>query len=143
MRILLHACVLSMPALFSIQATAADMPDMNGTWKVTIEGVKILKEVGAASGVVHHTPVETGPYKAELTVVIESQDGGTFSGTKRSKNAEEMTAGVLSFDNSRVTMIDLDGWTTCTIVSPDEMRCEYIEVNAENSNLNRQVWIRQ
>ncbi|MEM7444378.1 MAG: hypothetical protein AAF414_13720 [Pseudomonadota bacterium] len=123
-------------------AAATEIPDLLGTWQVSAIGVRIQTDSGDSEHNVNHFDPLTGSYTLELVVTIDQQDGVTFSGVKASSRAEEIVAGVIDFDGDGATIIDHDGTTTCTLVTPDEMQCTYIEVNAENSNLNRQVWTR-
>jgi hypothetical protein len=136
------ACGLVLAA-GSSGAVAADVPDMTGTWLLKAEGVKLQKNQGEATHNVDHFAAETMSYAVDFTVTVEAQDGVTFFGKKASAIAEEEIAGVIDFDNTQVWMIDFDGTTTCILTSPDEMTCVYQEINAENSNLNRQRWTRQ
>ena len=141
---IIRSCILVVSLVLSAQAFANDYPDTTGTWKATLDGVKLQKNLGSAEHNVNHTPAETGVYQGrELTMEIGGQDGFSFSGTKRSANAEEAFAGIFLHDNSHFKIIDFDGHSDCTVISTTEIRCDYVEINPVNSNLNRQVWIRE
>lgn len=131
--------VLAAPAT---GALAADVPDMTGTWAVSMQGVKIQKEAGPAPHNVDLAPPQNGPFEIDITVDINYQDGHSFSGTKASTRASEPIAGVVDHDNAHVLMVDADGRTTCLIQSADEMRCVYFEINEVNSIAGRQTWNR-
>lgn len=135
-------CGATVAAVVSTAAVAADIPDMTGTWQVTVEGVKLQKNEGDAPQNVDHVAPQTMQFATEVVVNVDAQDGFGFFGTKVSANAEEAVAGIIDYDNTRVWLVDSDGTTTCTLVSPTEMNCVYFEINAEDSNLARQIWTR-
>lgn len=130
-------------SLASTAVAAAEVPDMTGAWEMKAQGVKLQKDLAEATHNVDHFAAETAAYAVDFTISVEAQDGVTFFGKKASAEAEEEIAGVIDYDNTHVWVIDFDGTTACTLVSPDEMTCVYYEINSENSNLNRQTWKRQ
>ncbi|MCP4327256.1 MAG: hypothetical protein GY791_02305 [Alphaproteobacteria bacterium] len=125
------------------QSFASEGPDLTVTWMVKVEGVKLQKSLGSAPQDIDAGPQKTGAFEFDLTVIIDRQEGHGFSGMKTSARTSEPISGVLDFDNTRVFMVDNDGTTTCTLVSPVEMNCVYLEVNAVNSIAARSVYIRQ
>jgi hypothetical protein len=138
----LLACMLLIAAGCT-GAAAQDAPDMTGTWKVTVEGVKLQKNEGEAEYNVDHVAAQTMQFTTAIDVVVDTQDGFGFFGRKVSANAEEAVAGIVDYDNTRVWFVDSDGTTSCALLSADQMSCVYFEINSEDSNLARQMWTRQ
>ena len=51
-------------------------------------------------------------------------------------------AGVIGWDNKTLYLVDMDGFTDATLVSPDQITCIYRHVGAKDAVVAAGVWTR-
>jgi hypothetical protein len=77
---------------------------------------------------------------AEL--VITKQEGRVLYGIFTSSLATENMAGVIGWDNKTLYLVDMDGFTDATIVSPDKITSIYRHVGDKDAVAAAGVWTR-
>ena len=121
------------------------IPDLKGTWVGGDgSGIRVDKDsgTGEADPLAHR---EAGPSKNALTftVVIDFQDGASFSGTRGTEKLTETLVGVIGSDNETLYLIDEDGYLFGQLLSDDQMELIYLE-NSENAQIaGRGIYTRQ
>jgi hypothetical protein len=117
------AWIVMLVALAAAPAAAQTaVPDVRGTWKGESESIVLGR------GNEHHA----GPRSAQprlssiaFTMTIDKQDGCRFSGTFSSAKHSETVIAVISHAGT-IYMVDDDGWTSGTLLAPDQMELCYM-----------------
>lgn len=98
-------------AAFAMPATAADVPNLVGTWKA-VDGEGVVVRYGAATEHNEETkaPTIVSPSGQSWTIVIEKQEGRAFHGHALSpKGKKETFVGVVHRDGEHVVIAGDDG----------------------------------
>ena len=119
-------------------SAAEKLPNLIGTWIVKSEGAVLTK--GSSPGDWTHYQGRLSNITAEL--VITKQEGRVFYGTITSKLASENLAGVIGWDNKTLYLVDMDGFTDATLVSPDKITSIYRHTTDKDSVVAAGVWTR-
>ena len=119
-------------------AAAENLPNLVGTWAVKSEAA-LLSKGGQPGDWTHHRDALSS-LSAEL--VITKQQGRVFYATFTSKLASENMAGVIGWDNKTLYLVDMDGFTDATLVSPDKITCIYRHVGDKDAVVAAGVWTR-
>ena len=119
-------------------SAAENLPNLVGTWTVKSEAALLTK--GGSPGDWTHHREALSTLNAEL--VITQQQGRVFYATFTSKLASENMAGVIGWDNKTLYLVDMDGFTDATLVSPDKITCIYRHVGNKDAVVAAGVWTR-
>lgn len=119
-------------------SAAEKIPNLVGTWAVKSEAA-LLTKGGPPGDWTHHRDVFSN-LTAEL--VITKQEGRVLYGTFTSSQATENMAGVIGWDNKTLYLVDMDGFTDATIVSPDKITSIYRHVGNKDAVAAAGVWTR-
>lgn len=119
-------------------AAEEKIPNLIGTWAVKSEAA-LLTKGGPPGDWTHHRGVLSN-LTAEL--VITKQEGRVLYGTFTSSLATENMAGVIGWDNKTLYLVDMDGFTDATIVSPDKITSIYRHVGDKDAVAAAGVWTR-
>jgi hypothetical protein len=114
------------------------MPNLIGTWAVKSEAA-LLTKGGPPGDWTHHRDALSN---LTAEIVITKQEGRVFYATFTSKLATENMAGVIGWDNKTLYLVDMDGFTDATIVSPDKITCIYRHVGDKDAVVAAGVWTR-
>jgi hypothetical protein len=117
------AIVAALAALASTPAAAqAGFPNLVGTWKGDSESIVL------PAGNTHHPGTNKGPRMSSVpfTLVVEKQDGRRFYGTFSSAKHKETVIAVISH-NGAVYMVDDDGYTIGSLISPTRLELCYMK----------------
>jgi hypothetical protein len=110
-------------ALAPIPAAAqAGFPNLVGTWKGDSESIVL------SGGNQHHPGKSREPRMSNVpfTLVIDKQDGRRISGTFSSAKHKEVVIAVIS-RNGAIYMVDDDGYTFGTMLSPTRLELCYMK----------------
>jgi hypothetical protein len=117
------ALVAVLAALASPPAAAQDnFPNLVGTWKGDSASIVL------SGGNEHHPGKSPGPRLSSVpfTLVIDKQDGRRVSGTFSSPRHKETVIAVIS-RNGAIYMVDDDGYTIGTMLSPTRLELCYMK----------------
>lgn len=117
------AIVVVLAAFTSSPAAAQDgFPNLVGTWKGDSDTIVL------SGGNTHHPGKAPGPRMSSVpfTLVIDKQDGRRFSGTFSSTRHKETVIAVIS-RNGAIYMVDDDGSTFGTLLSPNRLELCYLK----------------
>jgi hypothetical protein len=120
------ALAAALTALASPPAAAqGGFPNLVGTWKGDSESIVL------PGGNTHHPGKAKGPRMSNVpfTLVIDKQDGRRFSGTFASPKHSETVIAVIS-RNGAIYMVDDDGYTFGTLLSPTRLELCYMKQSA-------------
>jgi len=117
----LLAAALAAFASFPAAAQGA-LPNLIGTWKGDSESIVV------SSGNKHHPGKSREPRMSSVpfTLVIDKQDGRRFSGIFSSAKHKETVIAVISRTGT-IYMIDDDGYTLGTMLSPNRLELCYMK----------------
>ena len=113
-----------MLAAFAAAPAAAQttIPDVRGTWKGDSESIVLGRGNEHHAGPRSNKPrLSTVPF----TTTIDMQDGRRFSGTFASAKHSEQVVAVISHTVT-IYLVDDDGWTSGTMLAPDQMELCYM-----------------
>jgi len=126
------ACTMTLAALALVSALplAAEsaIPDLRGTWKGESESIVL------GGGNPHHTgtlPSEPQLRGVPFTLTVYMHDGRRFSGTFSSLRSNEKIVAVIS-RNGTIFLVDDEGYTVGTILSPTRMELCYMLVSTSS-----------
>jgi hypothetical protein len=123
-----------------------NIPDLEGTWVGGGgDGIRVNKAPGSGETDPLAQRTEAGPSKNMLTftVVIDFQDGYSFSGTRGTEKLTETLVGVIGSDNETLYLVDEDGYLFGQLLSDDQMELVYLE-NGEYAQIaGRAIYTRQ
>jgi hypothetical protein len=117
------ALAAALAALASIPAAAqGGFPNLIGTWKGDSESIVL------SGGNQHHHGKSREPRMSNVpfTLVIDKQDGRRISGTFSSAKHKEIVIAVIS-RNGAIYMVDDDGLTIGTLLSPTRLELCYMK----------------
>jgi hypothetical protein len=117
------ALVAVLAALVSTPAAAQDgFANLVGTWKGDSESIVL------SGGNTHHPGKSPGLRMSNVpfTLVIDKQDGRRLSGTFSSARHKETVIAVIS-RNGGIYMVDDDGYTVGTLLSPSKLELCYMK----------------
>jgi hypothetical protein len=135
------AALLFMLFLTATVASAADLPDLKGSWVVKASGVGIEKPGDTPPPVLHSEKL--GFHEVEFLLVIDRQEGFRFSGYRESKRKKEIVAGVIGYDHKSLYMVDTDGTIQGKLVSPDQIEAVYLHIDKRQSLASREIMTRK
>ena len=119
-------------------SASESVPNLVGTWAVKSEAALLTKGNSPGEWTHHQTPLST----LTAEIVFTKQQGRVFYATFTSKLATENMAGVIGWDNKTLYLVDMDGFTDATIVTPDKITCIYRHVGAKDAVVAAGVWTR-
>lgn len=115
----------------TLAQTGAKMekPDLVGNWTGVLDTVGWDKKTA-------WMPNETVSFwpESEMTLTIEEMKGRMFAGKMTpsiSPKSVEVVLGVMSSDNTSITMVDENGYYWADVISPTEIELFYQEVDLE------------
>lgn len=117
------ALAAALAALVSIPASAhSAFQNLVGTWKGDSESIVL------SGGNTHHPGKSREPRMSNVpfTLVIDKQDGRRFSGTFSSAKHKETVIAVVSRAGA-IYMVDDDGYTVGTLLSPNRLELCYMK----------------
>ena len=117
------ALAVMLATLASIPAAAqGGFPNLVGTWKGDSELIVL------SGGNAHHPGKSPAPRMSSVpfTLVIDKQDGRRISGTFASARHKEIVIAVIS-RNGAIYMVDDDGYTFGTMISPNRLELCYMK----------------
>jgi len=117
------ALAVMLATLASIPAAAqGGFPNLVGTWKGDSESIVL------SGGNAHHPGKSPAPRMSSVpfTLVIDKQDGRRISGTFASARHKEIVIAVIS-RNGAIYMVDDDGYTFGTMISPNRLELCYMK----------------
>jgi hypothetical protein len=128
----MHKLALAaMLATFTPIAAAAQdgFPNLTGTWKGDSESIVL------SGGNAHHRGKSREPRMSSVpfTLVIDKQDGRRISGTFSSPKHKETVIAVIG-RNGPIYMVDDDGYTIGTLLSPTRLELCYMK-RARNGSI--------
>jgi hypothetical protein len=114
--------MVMLAALSATPAAAQTVPDVRGVWKGESESIVL------GHGNPHHdAPVVDKPRLSTIafTMTIDMQDGRRFSGTFASARSTDVIIAVISHAGT-IYLVDDDGWTSGTMLAPNQMELCYM-----------------
>ena len=117
------ALAVMLATLASIPAAAqGGFPNLVGTWKGDSESIVL------SGGNAHHPGKSPAPRMSSVpfTLVIDKQGGRRISGTFASARHKEIVIAVIS-RNGAIYMVDDDGYTFGTMISPNRLELCYMK----------------
>jgi hypothetical protein len=114
--------------LSAAPAAAQTVPDVRGVWKGQSESIVL------GHGNAHHdAPVVDKPRLSTIafTMTIDMQDGRRFSGTFASARSTDTFVAVISHAGT-IHLVDDDGWTSGTMLAPNQMELCYMARSAND-----------
>lgn len=133
-------CLTLLVFLFASGVCFAEekIPNLVGTWAVKSEAA-LLTKGGPPGDWTHHRDALSN---LTAQMIINKQEGRVIYGTFVSSLAMENIAGVIGWDNKTLYLVDMDGFTDATIVSPDKITSIYRHVGDKDAVAAAGIWTR-